>query len=99
VFFRADSLAHAGQMLHGLLIPAQQALLAGSGQPAPWLALILLTGAVLGLSAWAQALEMWCTGLLQRMGRWSACLCLSAVLCGVLYWGPEGVPGFIYYRF
>lgn len=99
VFFRADSLAHAGQMLQGLLIPPQQAVLAGSGQPAPWLPLILLTGAVLGLSAWAQALEAWCTGLLQRMGRWAACMVLSAVLFAVLYWGPEGVPGFIYYRF
>ena len=102
VFFRADSLAQAGQMLQGLFSLPQAAELAGSagpGRTAPWWPLLLLTGTVLGLSAWAQALEAWCTGLLQRMGRWAACVCLSAVLCAVLYWGPEGVPGFIYYRF
>ncbi|PUE11527.1 hypothetical protein B9Z51_04370 [Limnohabitans sp. T6-5] len=97
VFFRADTVPQALQMLQGLVILPHET--AGLGQPVPWPPLLLILGLVLGLSHWAQALEDWCTDGLQRMGRVAACGCLSALLCAVLYLGPEGVPGFIYYRF
>jgi hypothetical protein len=36
---------------------------------------------------------------LARLPLWGGALVLALLLCLVLFYGPEGVPNFIYYRF
>lgn len=96
VFFRADSVPQALQMLQGLwhspagLWPVD---------PWPWPGLLVISVLVLGLSSWAARLERKAVAGFGRLGPWAAGLLLSLVLCAVLFYGPEGVPNFIYYRF
>lgn len=96
VFFRADSLPHALQMLHGLWWSP-----AGFWQAdqLPWWGLVAIGLAVFGLSPWAAVWERLVVRSLSWMGPWLAGLLLALCLCLVLFYGPEGVPNFIYYRF
>jgi branched-subunit amino acid ABC-type transport system permease component len=96
VFFRADSLPHALLMLHGLWWSP-----AGFWQAdqLPWWGLLAIALAVFGLSPWAAVWERLAVRSLSWMGPWLAGLLLALCLCLVLFFGPEGVPNFIYYRF
>jgi alginate O-acetyltransferase complex protein AlgI len=96
VFFRADSVPQALQMLQGLWHSPN-----GFWQPdqLPWWGLLAIAGLVFGLSPWASVWERFAVGGLARLGSWRAGLLLALVLCAVIYFGPEGVPNFIYYRF
>lgn len=96
VFFRADSLPHAWQMLHGLWDSPN-----GFWQTdeLPWWGLWGTALLVFGLSPHALRLERRVVAWLGRCGPWWAGLGLSLWLSAIIYAGPEGVPGFIYYRF
>jgi D-alanyl-lipoteichoic acid acyltransferase DltB (MBOAT superfamily) len=96
VFFRADSLPQALQMLQGLWsspvgfwLPDQM----------PWWGLLGISALVLGLSPWALGLQRLCVASLARLGPWWSGVVLALLLFAVLYGAPEGVPSFIYYRF
>jgi hypothetical protein len=66
--------------------------------PQAW-GLVLIALCVGGLSPWAADLERKATVYLERLSpRWGV-MVLTILLCAVLFYGPEGVPNFIYYRF
>jgi len=44
-------------------------------------------------------LEQWALALLDRVGLWASLGAMAALVFAVIALGPEGVPGFIYYRF
>lgn len=95
VFFRADSLEQAmlvlGRLFEGL---------PGSDTGAvPWWSLGLLCAVFWGLSFWAQELEQWAEAALTRAGLALSMAIMALVMFVVIALGPEGVPGFIYYRF
>lgn len=95
VFFRADSLEQAmlvlGRLFEGL---------PGSNTGAvPWWSLGLLCAVFWGLSFWAQELEQWAEAALTRAGLALSMAIMALVMFVVIALGPEGVPGFIYYRF
>lgn len=96
VFFRADSVAQALQMVQGLWLSPSGFWQADQ---LPWWGLLGMTVLVLGLSPWASVWERHAVLGLGRLGPWRAGLLLTLVLCAVIYYGPEGVPNFIYYRF
>lgn len=96
VFFRADSVPQAMWMLQGLWHSP-----AGLWSVVPlhgW-GLLAVTALVLGLSPWAAVLERQLVAVLAWLGPWRAGPVLAVVLSVVLFYGPEGVPNFIYYRF
>ena len=96
VFFRADSLPQAIQMLQGLWhSPAGFWL----SEQLPWWGLLGISGLVFGLSPWALTLQRLSVACLARLGSWGAAVLLALLLFAVLYGAPEGVPSFIYYRF
>jgi alginate O-acetyltransferase complex protein AlgI len=96
VFFRADSLPHAIQMLQGLwLSPAGFWL----PEQLPWWGLLCVSALVFGLSPWALSLQRLSVACLARLGSWGSAVLLALLLFAVLYGAPEGVPSFIYYRF
>ena len=95
VFFRADSLDHAVLMFDRLLEGPFSPVSAG----VPWWALGALSGVFWGLSCWAQTLEQWVVSALDRLGLWASMALMALLLWAVIAMGPEGVPGFIYYRF
>lgn len=96
VFFRADSVPQALQMLQGLWLSPKGFW--ADDVPQGW-ALVLMALCVGGLSPWAQAIERQMTSLFTRLSAWWVVFSLALLLCGVLFYGPEGVPNFIYYRF
>ena len=65
----------------------------------PWPGLLAISVLVLGLSPWAATLERKAVAGFGSLGGWASGLLLSLALCAVLFYGPEGVPNFIYYRF
>ena len=96
VFFRADSVSHALQMLQGLFVNPKGFW--ADDIPQAW-GLVLIALCVGGLSPWAADLERKATVYLERLSpRWGV-MVLIILLCAVLFYGPEGVPNFIYYRF
>lgn len=92
IFFRADSTATAWTLLGGLAtIPNHLA--------PDYLWLIASTLVFFALSRKAEALEKSIVGFFQNQAAWFA-IPVSALWCyGVVLLGPNGVPGFIYYRF
>lgn len=96
VFFRADSVPQAMQMLQGLW---HSPVGFWSDEPFHGWALLGIAALVLGLSPWAASLEGKAVVLLSRLGTLGAVFFLALLLCAVLFYGPEGVPNFIYYRF
>lgn len=96
VFFRSDSVAQAGQIFQGLLSARVDAWPADQ---LPWPALVVMALALWVLSPWAQALENGAIRLLRAFGMVGTTLLMAVVLALVIFWGPEGVPSFIYYRF
>jgi D-alanyl-lipoteichoic acid acyltransferase DltB (MBOAT superfamily) len=96
VFFRADSVPQALQMLQGLW---HSPIGFWQSDQLPWGGLLTITGLVFGLSPWASVWERFAVAGLGRLGAGRAGLLLALVLCAVIYFGPEGVPNFIYYRF
>jgi alginate O-acetyltransferase complex protein AlgI len=96
VFFRADSVPQALHMLQGLWHSP-----AGfwQAEQLPWWGLLAVAALIFGLSPRALALERLAVFWLGRWGLWWAAAWLVLVLSLVLHFGPEGVPGFIYYRF
>jgi D-alanyl-lipoteichoic acid acyltransferase DltB (MBOAT superfamily) len=96
VFFRADSVPQALQMLQGLFVNPKGFW--ADDIPQAW-GLILIALCVGMLSPWAGDLERKATLQLARLRPWGGVLVLALVLCAVLFYGPEGVPNFIYYRF
>ena len=94
-FFRADSLDQAFLVFARLLDGLPYEGLAG----VPWWPLGLLCAVFWGLSCRAEALEQWALALLDRVGLWASMAAMALVLFAVIALGPEGVPGFIYYRF
>lgn len=96
VFFRADSVPQALQMLQGLW--HSPAGFWQSDQLPGW-TLLGIGLLVFGLSPQALRLERLSVFCLGRLGPWLVGLLLTLLLSAVLYWGPEGVPSFIYYRF
>ena len=96
VFFRADSVSHALQMLLGLFVNPKGFW--ADDIPQAW-GLVLIALCVGGLSPWAADLQRKATVYLERLSpRWGV-MVLTILLCAVLFYGPEGVPNFIYYRF
>jgi alginate O-acetyltransferase complex protein AlgI len=96
VFFRADSVTQAGQIFQGLL--ASPAGVWPSG-PWPWLELVAISGVLLVLSPWASTLEDRCIAFMRWVGALGTAVLLSLLVIAVIAFGPDGVPGFIYYRF
>jgi hypothetical protein len=96
VFFRADSVSQALQMLQGLFVNPKGFW--ADDIPQAW-GLILIALSVGLLSPWAGDLERKATVQLARLRPWGGVLVLALLLCAVLFYGPEGVPNFIYYRF
>ena len=96
VFFRADSVAQALQMLQGLW---HSPVGFWPADVWPWWGLLTIGVLVLGLSPWAETLERKAVTSLGHLGLWGSGLLLSLAICAVLFYGPEGVPNFIYYRF
>jgi alginate O-acetyltransferase complex protein AlgI len=96
VFFRADSVPQALQIFHGLLYSP---LGAWQADQVPWALLGVMALALWGLSPWAQALERGFVRTLRTLGSVGSALLLSLVMIVVIFFGPDGVPGFIYYRF
>jgi len=95
VFFRADSLEQAFVVLTRLVDG-----LPGSGMAdVPWLPLGLLCTVFWGLSWRAEALQQWAEAVLTRLGLGLSMALMVLVMFVVIALGPEGVPGFIYYRF
>ena len=95
VFFRADSLEQAVLVLTRLV----EGLPGGDMGEVPWGPLGALCVVFWGLSFWAQELQQWAEALLSRMGLALSMALMAGVMFGVIALGPEGVPGFIYYRF
>ena len=96
VFFRADSVSHALQMLLGLFVNPKGFW--ADDIPQAW-GLVLIALCIGGLSPWAADLQRKATVYLERLSpRWGV-MVLTILLCAVLFYGPEGVPNFIYYRF
>lgn len=96
VFFRADSVPQALRMLQGLW---HSPVGFWPTDVLPWPGLLAICVLVLGLSPWAATLERKAVASFGRLGLWGSGLLLSLALCAVLFYGPEGVPNFIYYRF
>ena len=95
VFFRADSLDQAGVILGRLIAgPWNEVGVAGV-----WIPLMALCAVFWGLSCRAPKLEQWVVKVLDRLGLWASMAMMALVLFVVIALGPEGVPGFIYYRF
>jgi hypothetical protein len=88
--------AQAGQIFQGLLSARVDAWPADQ---LPWPALVVMALALWVLSPWAQALENGAIRLLRAFGMVGTTLLMAVVLALVIFWGPEGVPSFIYYRF
>ncbi len=96
VFFRADSVSHALQMLLGLFVNPKGFW--ADDIPQAW-GLVLIALCIGGLSPWAADLQRKATVYLERLSpRWGV-MVLTILLCAVLFYGPEGVPNVIYYRF
>ena len=95
VFFRADSLEQAVLVLTRLV----DGLPGSDMGEVPWGPLGALCVVFWGLSFWAQELQQWAEALLSRMGLALSMALMAGVMFGVIALGPEGVPGFIYYRF
>jgi D-alanyl-lipoteichoic acid acyltransferase DltB (MBOAT superfamily) len=96
VFFRADDVPQALEVLQALW-PADEA---GVRTALPGLAVVpCLLAALWWFSARATTLEAQVVQTMQEMGRLQL-LCLLVLTTSVLVGlGPDGVPGFIYYRF
>lgn len=95
VFFRAESLEQALLVLSRLLEDMPQEGLAA----VPWWPLGLLCTVFWGLSFWAELVEQWVVATLDRVGLWVTMATMVVWVFVVIALGPEGVPGFIYYRF
>ena len=95
VFFRADSLEQAMLVLARLFEGLPGSDMGG----VPWGSLGLLCAVFWGLSFWAQELEQWAEAALTRAGLALSMAIMALVMFVVIALGPEGVPGFIYYRF
>lgn len=96
LFFRADTLEQALRLLQRLGA-GWEGWLALGALPAGWL--LLWAVVVQGLSRHASTLELWAVQRLQGLRHWQAAALLAVWLWAVVALGPEGVPGFIYYRF
>jgi hypothetical protein len=96
VFFRAESVPQALHMLQGLWHSP-----AGFWLPEqlPWLGLLGIAALVWGLSPRALWWQRQSVAWLARLSPWLGGVLLALLLCVVLYGAPEGVPGFIYFRF
>jgi hypothetical protein len=94
--FRAESLDQAGALLARL-----GSGLAGWVNPGglPLAALLLFGVVFFRLSDRAPSLENWAVQRLRRLRPLAAVALLSATMSLVIALGPEGVPGFLYYRF
>jgi alginate O-acetyltransferase complex protein AlgI len=95
VFFRADSLDQAGVILGRLIAGPWNEV----GEAGVWIPLMALCAVFWGLSCRAPTLEQWVVKVLDRLGLWASMAMMAVVLFVVIALGPEGVPGFIYYRF
>ena len=96
VFFRADSLEQAGSLLQGLFSSPTPWW---DGQGKPLAQLILLLVAFWALSLHARPWQAGTLLAMRKLGWLGSCMLLGLALYLVIAWGPDGVPGFIYYRF
>jgi alginate O-acetyltransferase complex protein AlgI len=96
VFFRADSIDQAWSVLLGVF-NSPTAWWHWQGKPVGYLALLLAVFWVLSLNA--RRCQAGTVRAMRRLGWIATCLGMGAVLHLVVALGPEGVPGFIYYRF
>lgn len=96
VFFRADSVPQALHMLQSLWHSP-----AGfwQAEPLPWWGVVAIALAVFGLSPWALYFQRKISIGLDRLGPGWVSVLGVLLLSAVLYAAPDGVPGFIYYRF
>ncbi len=96
VFFRADSVEAALRILQGVVTNAHS-----FWQVPIWpiLGLVTLTVVFLMLSRHALDLQTRVVKGLQAAPVWAVGALLSMCIFGVIALGPNGVPGFIYYRF
>jgi alginate O-acetyltransferase complex protein AlgI len=96
VFFRAESVPQAWQMLQGLWSSSNGFWQSGQ---LPWWGLLGTVVLVFGLSPHALRLERSVVTRLACWGPWWSGVGLALLVSAVLYFAPEGVPGFIYYQF
>lgn len=95
VFFRAEDVPQALQVLAALWPRTAESAQAS----VPWLAVLGLLLALWWFSARAQRVQAWSVQVLQEMDALQL-LCAVVLATSVLIaLGPDGVPGFIYYRF
>ena len=93
--FRAEDMPQAWQVLAALWPQASAGVQAG----VPWMAVLGLTVALWWFSLRAQRIENAAVRVLQEMD-WVQLLCVLVLGTSLLIaLGPDGVPGFIYYRF
>jgi len=96
VFFRADSLTAALDLLQGLWTNAHGFWPADSAQVTQLGVFTVIFGV---MCRHAVRLQRWAVAGLQTMSPWTATGVLALLIYLVIAWGPSGVPGFIYYRF
>lgn len=96
LFFRAESIEQAGFMLAQLPGTPASWLRAGD-MPVHWL--VIFACFFFWFSRHAEELERDMVYVLQKLGPIWAVPALSGLLWLLIQLGPDGVPGFIYYRF
>jgi D-alanyl-lipoteichoic acid acyltransferase DltB (MBOAT superfamily) len=96
VFFRADTLTGALNLLQGLWHNAHGFGHADIGQV---IQLAVFTGVFLFLCRHAVALQTRVADRMQSISPWRVTPVLAVLIYLVIALGPSGVPGFIYYRF
>jgi hypothetical protein len=96
VFFRADSLGGALDLLQGLWTHAHGFWQADAAQVAQLGVFSVVFGV---LCRHAVSLQTRVVAGLQSMSLWAATGVFTLLIFLVIALGPSGVPGFIYYRF
>lgn len=92
VFFRSASVDDAWTFLQAFAVAPHSLEL-------NYLWLLFATFVFFWLSARVQYLEDRGCALIERLWGWRLALAASAAAYAIIYFGPSGIPGFIYYRF
>lgn len=92
VFFRSASFDDAWTFLQAFCVPPRSL-------DVHYIWLLLASVVFFMTSANAQRLEDWGALLIERLWGWRLAVAASLAAYVIIYFGPSGIPGFIYYRF